>query len=87
MKDKSKIKYNLIVGIVGQIVSIVLGVVLPKLVMTSYGSEVNGLLSSVTNIYAYIAIVESGIAAASCRVISPFGLNSVSLTPFTMPML
>ena len=77
MKDKSKIKYNLIVGIVGQIVSIVLGVVLPKLVMTSYGSEVNGLLSSVTNIYAYIAIVESGIAAASCQALyNPIAENA-----------
>lgn len=44
-----------------------LGILVPKLVLTVYGSEVNGLLSSVTNIYAYIAIVEAGVAAASCQ--------------------
>ncbi|MBE6679132.1 MAG: sugar isomerase [Ruminococcaceae bacterium] len=67
MKDTKKIKYNLIVGIVGQVVMLILGIVVPKLVLTNYGSEINGLLSSVTNIYAYIALVEAGISAASCQ--------------------
>lgn len=67
MKDGKKIKYNLIVGLFGQVVTMILGVLVPKLVLTNYGSEVNGLLSSVTNIYAYIAIVEAGIAASSCQ--------------------
>lgn len=67
MKDRRKITYNLIVGVLGQVAAVVLGMIVPKLVLTNYGSEVNGLLSSVTNIYAYIAIVESGIAAASCQ--------------------
>jgi len=67
MKDGKKIKNNLIAGVAGQFVSIVLGVLVPKVVLTNYGSEVNGLLSSVTNIYAYIAIAEAGVAAASCQ--------------------
>lgn len=67
MKDSKKIKRNLIIGVLGQIVTLVLGIAVPKLVLTSYGSEVNGLLSSITNIYAYIAMVEAGVAAASCQ--------------------
>lgn len=67
MKDGKKIQYNLIVGIAGQLAAMVLGILVPKLVLVSYGSEVNGLLSSVTNIYAYIAIVEAGVAAATCQ--------------------
>lgn len=67
MNDGKKIKYNLLVGVLGQAVALVLGILLPKLVITNYGSEVNGLLSSVTNIYAYIALVEAGVAAASCQ--------------------
>lgn len=67
MKDAKKIKYNLIIGILGQAIALVLGIIVPKLVLTNYGSEVNGLLSSITNIYAYIAIVEAGVAAASCQ--------------------
>lgn len=65
MKDSKKIRYNLIVGVLGQVVAMVFGAVVPRYILTGYGSEVNGLLSSVVNIYAYIAIVEAGIFAAS----------------------
>ena len=67
MTSGQKIKKNLAIGIFGQLVTLILGILLPKLVITNYGSEVNGLLSSVTNIYAYIALVEAGVAAASCQ--------------------
>ena len=67
MTSGQKIIRNLLVGILGQAVALVMGILLPKFVITSYGSEVNGLLSSVTNIYAYIALVEAGVAAASCQ--------------------
>lgn len=67
MRDGKKIKNNLIMGVFGQAMALILGIVVPKLVLTNYGSEVNGLLSSVTNIYAYIAIVEAGVAAAACQ--------------------
>ena len=67
MKDSKKIRNNLIAGMAGQIVAVVLGIVVSRFVLLHYGSEVNGLLSSVTNIYAYIAIVEAGVAAASCQ--------------------
>lgn len=60
-------KYNLLFGILSQVVSIALGVILPRLFLTSYGSEINGLLSSVTQIYAYIALVEAGIGTASLQ--------------------
>lgn len=65
MKDSKKIRYNLLIGVFGQVVAMVFGAVVPRFILTGYGSEVNGLLSSVVNIYAYIAIVEAGIFAAS----------------------
>lgn len=67
MKDGKKIKNNLLFGIGGQLLTMLLGVLVPKLVLNNYGSEINGLLSSVTNIYACIALVEAGVAAASCQ--------------------
>ena len=63
----ARIKKNLFSGLVSQMVGILLSVFLPKLLIENYGSEVNGLLSSVTNLYAYLAIVETGVAAASCQ--------------------
>ncbi len=67
MKDGNKIKKNLLIGIGCQLVAMLLGILVPKLVLDNYGSEINGLLSSVTNIYACIALVEAGVAAASCQ--------------------
>lgn len=62
-----KTKYNLLCGVLSQLISIVLGVLLPKLFLVNYGSEVNGLISSVTQIYAYISLVESGIGTAALQ--------------------
>lgn len=45
--------------------TICLGIILPRLLIMSFGSEVNGLLSAVTQIYTYIAILEAGIGTAS----------------------
>lgn len=67
MKDNGKIKLNLIVGICGQGITLLLGLLVPRFILKGYGSEINGLLSSVTNIYAYIAIVEAGVAGAACQ--------------------
>ena len=67
MKDSQKIKNNFIVGVLGQLCTLFLGMVVPRLVLTNYGSEVNGLLVSITNIYAYLSLVETGIAASVCQ--------------------
>ena len=63
--NKKKIISNLFVGFGGQLITICLGIVLPRLLLTSFGSEVNGLVSTVTQLYTYIAILEAGIGAAS----------------------
>ncbi|MBO5870649.1 MAG: hypothetical protein J6Q89_07870 [Clostridia bacterium] len=57
MKDGNKIKNNLLIGIGCQLLAMILGVLVPKLVLNNYGSEINGLLSSVTNIYATLHVV------------------------------
>lgn len=67
MNDSRKIKNNLLFGIGGQLLAMLLGVLVPKLVLNNYGSEINGLITSVTNIYSCIALVEAGIAAAACQ--------------------
>lgn len=62
-----KTKYNLGYGVLSQLITIVLGVLLPKLFLVNYGSEVNGLISSITQIYAYISLIESGIGTAALQ--------------------
>lgn len=67
MSDSRKVKLNLIMGGLSQVLTIILGFITPRLILTNYGSEVNGLLSSITNIYSYIALLEAGIGLATVQ--------------------
>ena len=67
MKNSQKIKYNLIVGMGSQLVTILLGIVIPRLTLVNYGSEVNGLLNSITQIYSYLGLLEAGIGTATVQ--------------------
>lgn len=67
MNSGKKIKYNFLLGIASEFLSIVLGILIPRFILTSYGSETNGLLSSVTQIYSYIGLLEAGIGVATVQ--------------------
>ena len=58
---------NIVFGVLGQVITIVIGIVLPRMFIISYGSEVNGMLSSVNNIFTYIALLEAGIGTATVQ--------------------
>lgn len=66
MNFKKGIK-NISYSIIGQIVSLVLGIFIPRLVIVSYGSDINGLLSSIGQVMTYLALLEAGIGAATCQ--------------------
>ena len=65
MQLKSKIKYNLVFNVLSQMIILFLGILLPRLVLVSYGSEVNGLLNTISQIFVYIGLLEAGIGNAS----------------------
>lgn len=52
---------NVLTNLILQIFIFVYGFVLPKIIMSKYGSNVNGLISSVTQFLAYISLLESGV--------------------------
>ena len=54
-------------GILTQAAAMLLGILIPKLYIVSYGSEVNGFLSSIGQIFVYVALLEAGIATASLQ--------------------
>lgn len=74
--NRKKIFANLIVGFGGQLITIGLGIILPRLLLTSFGSEINGLVSTVTQLYTYIAILEAGIGATSLNALYKFFANN-----------
>ena len=67
MKAAQKSRKNIIYGLLGQVATIVLGILIPRLVIVNYGSEVNGLLNSVSQIFVYFGLFEAGIGMASTQ--------------------
>lgn len=59
MRSKNA-KYNIIFGFLLQIVSIICGLIIPRLIIKNFGSNINGLLNSITQFLAYITLLESG---------------------------
>lgn len=60
MKNKATL-LNMISGLVLQFFTLLSGFVLPKIILTCFGSEVNGLVSSLNQFLSYITLVEGGI--------------------------
>lgn len=58
-----KLKWNSILGLCYQAVLVITGLILPKFFLHYYGSEVNGLISSITQFLAFINICDLGISA------------------------
>ena len=61
MRSK-KVLYNIFSNLILQAIIIIYGFVVPKIIIVNYGSNVNGLVSSITQFLAYITLLESGFA-------------------------
>ena len=65
MSRKKNSISNLAWGIIGNVITSIVAIVIPRLFIVNYGSEVNGLLSSIRQIYVYLAFLEVGVSDAS----------------------
>ena len=63
----SRIKNNLISSLIYQIVLISLSFLLPRLYLENFGSEVNGVLSTIKQIFAYLLLLEAGVGLATTQ--------------------
>lgn len=66
MKAKRSV-LNIVTNLLNQILTIVLGILIPRLVLTNLGSEANGLMSSITQVFAYINLLEAGVGIATVQ--------------------
>ena len=66
-KPDRRIKYNLLSGISYQVILIVLSFLLPRLYLENFGSEVNGVLSTIKQIFVYMSLLEAGIGLATTQ--------------------
>ena len=60
MRSKKAIK-NIISSVFQQIITFICGLIVPRAIIGTFGSSVNGLISSITQFLSYITLLEAGI--------------------------
>ena len=60
MRSKKALK-NTVTSLLLKIVTIISGFIVPKLIISNFGSDINGLINSITQFLLYISLLESGI--------------------------
>ena len=66
-KRDNRIKYNLLSGLAYQVILIVISFLIPRLYLENFGSEVNGVLSTIKQIFVYMTLLEAGIGLATMQ--------------------
>lgn len=66
-KYRSRSFKNICYSAISQIVTILLGLLLPRLYLVNYGSEINGLLNSANQFLVYLSLFEAGIGAVTLQ--------------------
>ena len=65
MGRSKKFMYNSITTALLQVVTMVAGFITPRFMLTAYGSEINGLVSSILQFISYFNLVEAGLSSAA----------------------
>ncbi|MDO4982687.1 MAG: polysaccharide biosynthesis C-terminal domain-containing protein [Eubacteriales bacterium] len=74
--DKQLIKKNIICSLITQIVTVVCGFIVPRTIISAFGSETNGLVSSISQFLSYITLLEGGVSGViSAALYKPLAQN------------
>ena len=65
MNRSQKFLFNTITSAAYQVVVMVVGFILPRVMIIYYGSEINGLVTSITQFVSYFNLVEAGLSGAT----------------------
>ena len=60
-----KLILNSFVSLLLQMVTVICGFILPRLMLQAFGSEVNGAVSSITQFLGYITLLEAGVGGVA----------------------
>ncbi|MBZ6527595.1 polysaccharide biosynthesis C-terminal domain-containing protein [Aerococcaceae bacterium DSM 111021] len=63
MSSVNNLKLNTKISLLNQIVVLISGIILPRLILVHYGSETNGLVASVNQFLAIIIFLEMGVGS------------------------
>ena len=65
-KAKRAVK-NVVFSVLVKILTFAVGIVIPRLLIVSYGSATNGLLQTVSSIFTYIGLIFAGVGSAGIQ--------------------
>lgn len=75
MRTKKAI-YNSVSALFLQLITVVIGLILPRLIIEKFGSEVNGTVSSITQFLSYITLLEAGVGGVTrAALYKPLAIN------------
>lgn len=57
--------YSSSTAIFQQIIIAGIGIIIPRIIVVNYGSEINGLIASITQFISYLTLIEGGLSTAS----------------------
>lgn len=57
--------YNTVTQAIAQVAAMIAGFVIPRIMLSYYGSDINGLVTSITQFISYFNLVEAGISSAA----------------------
>lgn len=58
---------NIIYGVLSQVITMALSLIIPRLVLVNLGSEANGLLHSISTVFTYLTLLEAGVGKATTQ--------------------
>ena len=60
--EKRTISINILSSLILQFATIISGFILPRIILSSFGSETNGLVSSLNQFLNYVSLLEGGVS-------------------------
>lgn len=81
MRSKKAV-INILISFLLQVTAVICGLIIPKLIIENYGSNVNGMIMSITQFLSFIVLLEAGVGgvvrAALYRPLALKDSNSIS---------
>jgi len=66
MNSRSKsLKFNMVTGLMQELVAVICGLILPRIILAYFGSAYNGITNSITQFMAFSVVFRSGLGAVT----------------------
>ena len=65
ISNKKLTVLNIVFAVLLQILTLASGFIIPKIVLSYFGSEVNGMISSISQFLNYVQLLEGGLSGVA----------------------